>query len=77
MSIYIAARGAGRSGFPVYPRTVSIYSNNYRKLHGMSMMRHVHLRKIEKKRIDKMIEEYLYNLFFPVGMSGEEKDDKC
>ena len=59
MSILVAARGAGRSGFPVYMRTVSIYSNNYRKLHGMSMMRHVHLRKIEKKRINKFIEEWI------------------
>ena len=55
----IAARGAGRSGFPVYMRTVSIYSNNYRKLHGMPMMRNVHLRKIEKKRINKAIEDYI------------------
>lgn len=54
----IAARGAGRSGFPVFPRTVSIYSNNYRKLHGMNMMRNVHLRKIEKKRFIKFIEEW-------------------
>lgn len=55
MSIYMVARGAGRSG-PVYPRTVSIYSNNYRKLHGMSMMRHVHLRKIQKRKFNRMID---------------------
>lgn len=58
MSILVAARGAGRSGFPVYMRTVSIYSNNYRKLHGMPMMRHVHLRKIEKQKINRLIEEW-------------------
>lgn len=55
----IVARGASRSWFPVYMRTVSIYSNNYRKLHGMPMMRNVHLRKFEKKRINKAIEDYI------------------
>ena len=59
MSIYLAARGCGRTGFPMYPRTVSIYPNNYRKMHGLPMMRHVHLRKIEKQKIDKIIEEWI------------------
>lgn len=53
----IAARSCGRR-FPVYMRTVSIYSNNYRKLHGLSMMRHVHLRKIEKKKINDAINDF-------------------
>ena len=57
MSSYVAARGAGRS-FPIIPRTVSIYSNNYRKLHGLPMTRSVHLRKIEKRKLNGLISEY-------------------
>lgn len=61
------------AGIKEIGRRYKYSSNNFRKMHGEPMLRNVHLRKIAKKRIAKLQEEWIRTslAFMGLGKAAE------